>query len=165
MNDTVLIRTSLFQKHLDLGAKMVEYSFYEMPVSYAGLKIEHQAVREDVGMFDVSHMGEFLVTGADAALFLDKLLVNSIAQAPVGKAVYSPMCASDGGVVDDLIVYRTGDETFLVCVNAGNIEKDFGWFLKQSARWSLDVQIEDHSDDYRPSGAQVDRKTNATHGS
>ena len=143
-----ILHIPLHDFHAEQGARFVNFGGWNMPVQYTSILEEHKAVRTAAGLFDVSHMGEFLVTGVDAALFLDKLLVNSIAKAPVGKAVYSPMCASDGGVVDDLIVYRTGDETFLVCVNAGNIEKDFGWFLKQSARWSLDVQIEDHSDDY-----------------
>lgn len=119
-----------------------------MPVQYTSILDEHKAVRTAAGLFDVSHMGEFHVHGADAALFLDRLVVNAIRKAPIGKAIYSPMCMSDGGVVDDLIIYRTGDEAFLVCVNASNIEKDFGWFLKQADRWNLDVEIEDHSDAY-----------------
>lgn len=105
-------------------------------------------MREAAGLFDVSHMGEFFVQGPQAELFLDKLVVNRIAGMSVGKAVYSPMCASDGGVVDDLIVYRTADDAFLVCVNASNIEKDFGWFLKQAERWELELTIEDQSADY-----------------
>ncbi|WP_162051290.1 glycine cleavage system aminomethyltransferase GcvT, partial [Lentimonas sp. CC8] len=130
------------------GARFVNFGGWNMPVQYTSILEEHKAVRTAAGLFDVSHMGEFIVIGADAALFLDKLVVNRISNAAIGKAVYSPMCASDGGVVDDLIVYRTSAEGFLVCVNAGNIEKDFGWFLKQAARWELDVQIEDRSDEY-----------------
>lgn len=134
--------------HAAHGARFVPFGGWNMPVQYTSILEEHKAVREAAGLFDVSHMGEFTVEGPDAALFLDRLLVNAIAKAPVGKAVYSPMCQSDGGVVDDLIVYRTGDESFLVCVNASNIEKDFGWFLKQASRWGLDVDIQDVSDDY-----------------
>lgn len=119
-----------------------------MPVQYTSILQEHKAVREAAGLFDVSHMGEFHVEGSDAALFLDRLVVNAVVSAPVGKAVYSPMCNSEGTVVDDLIVYRTAEDVFLVCVNAGNIEKDFGWFLKQADRWGLDVEIEDHSEAY-----------------
>jgi aminomethyltransferase len=145
---TDILQIPLHDFHAEQGARFVNFGGWNMPVQYTSILEEHKAVRTAAGLFDVSHMGEFLVIGADAALFLDKLLVNSICKAAIGKAVYSPMCASDGGVVDDLIVYRTGEETFLVCVNAGNIEKDFGWFLKQAARWELDVQIEDHSDDY-----------------
>lgn len=143
-----ILQIPLHDFHAEQGARFVNFGGWNMPVQYTSILEEHKAVRTAAGLFDVSHMGEFHVTGADAALFLDKLLVNSIAKAPVGKAVYSPMCASNGGVVDDLIVYRTGEETFMVCVNAGNIEKDFGWFLKQAERWGLDVQIEDHSEDY-----------------
>ena len=119
-----------------------------MPVQYSSILEEHKAVRDAAGLFDVSHMGEFLVQGPEAELFLDRLVVNRIAAMAVGKAVYSPMCASDGGVVDDLIVYRTADDAFLVCVNASNIEKDFGWFLKQTERWELEVKIDDQSAHY-----------------
>ncbi len=143
-----ILQIPLHHFHAEQGARFVNFGGWNMPVQYTSILEEHKAVRTAAGLFDVSHMGEFLVTGADAALFLDKLVVNRICNAAIGKAVYSPMCASDGGVVDDLIVYRTGDETFLVCVNAGNIEKDFGWFLKQAARWGLDVQIEDRSEEY-----------------
>lgn len=143
-----ILHIPLHDFHAEQGARFVNFGGWNMPVQYTSILEEHKAVRTAAGLFDVSHMGEFLVAGPDAALFLDKLLVNQICNAPIGKAVYSPMCASDGGVVDDLIVYRTGADTFLVCVNAGNIEKDFGWFLKQAARWELDVQIEDHSEEY-----------------
>lgn len=119
-----------------------------MPVQYSSILEEHKAVRNAAGLFDVSHMGEFHVFGPDAARFLDLLLVNAIADAPIGKAIYSPMCMSDGGVVDDLIVYRIGAESFLVCVNAGNIEKDFGWFHKKAENWAFEVEIEDHSEKY-----------------
>lgn len=143
-----ILQIPLHDFHAEQGARFVNFGGWNMPVQYSSILEEHKAVRNAAGLFDVSHMGEFLVSGPEAALFLDRLLVNAVLNAPVGKAVYSPMCASDGGVVDDLIVYRTAAEEFLVCVNAGNIEKDFGWFLKQAARWGLDVQIEDHSDDY-----------------
>lgn len=119
-----------------------------MPVQYTSILEEHQAVRNDAGLFDVSHMGEFLVTGKDGGPFLDRLLVNRISGAPAGKAIYSPMCKEDGTVVDDLIVYCISDTEFLVCVNAGNIDKDFAWFSDQAAAWQLEVEIEDHSDKY-----------------
>lgn len=134
--------------HAANGARFVAFGGWNMPVQYSGILDEHKAVRNAAGLFDVSHMGEFQVTGGEAATFLDRLVTNAVADAPVGKAVYSPMCAPDGGVVDDLILYRRGEEDFLVCVNAGNIEKDFGWFVKQAQRWGLDAQVEDQSDDY-----------------
>ncbi len=144
-NDLKIPLHSFHEKH---GARFVPFGGWLMPVQYSGILDEHRAVRETAGLFDVSHMGEFIVTGADSSLFLDKLLVNRIAGTKIGKAVYSPMCNSSGGVIDDLIVYRTSEEGYLVCVNAGNIEKDFGWFLKQAKRWNLDVLIEDQSDDF-----------------
>ena len=134
--------------HAQHGARFVPFGGWNMPVQYTSILEEHTAVREAAGLFDVSHMGEFHVFGPDAAAFLDKLVVNAIAKAPIGKAVYSPMCLREGGVVDDLIVYRTGEEDFLVCVNASNIEKDYGWFHKQAERWGMEVTIEDHSADY-----------------
>ena len=134
--------------HARHGARFVPFGGWNMPVQYTSILDEHTAVREAAGLFDVSHMGEFHVYGHDAATFLDKLVVNAVDRAPVGKAVYSPMCLREGGVVDDLIVYRTDTDEFLVCVNASNIEKDYGWFHKQAERWNLDVEIEDHSEDY-----------------
>jgi len=145
---TDLIQIPLHAFHDARGARFVPFGGWNMPVQYTKILDEHRAVRESAGLFDVSHMGEFFVSGPDAALFLDKLVTNRVLDLPVGKAVYSPMCAGDGGVVDDLIVYRTGAEDFLVCVNASNIEKDFGWFLKQASRWKLNVEVEDHSDAY-----------------
>ena len=142
------LRIPLHDFHAQQGARFVAFGGWNMPVQYTSILEEHKAVRNAVGLFDVSHMGEFHVFGSDAALFLDRLVVNAVANAPVGKAVYSPMCNSDGTVVDDLIIYRKASDEFLVCVNASNIEKDFGWFLKQAERWRLEVEIEDHSDEY-----------------
>lgn len=143
-----MLEIPLHNFHAEQGARFVNFGGWNMPVQYTSILEEHKAVRTTAGLFDVSHMGEFHVHGLDAAIFLDRLVVNAVRKAPVGKAIYSPMCMSDGGVVDDLIIYRTGDEDFLVCVNASNIEKDFGWFLKQAERWGLEVEIEDHSDEY-----------------
>ena len=142
------LRIPLHDFHAQQGARFVAFGGWNMPVQYTSILEEHKAVRNAVGLFDVSHMGEFHVFGSEAALFLDRLVVNAVANAPVGKAVYSPMCNSDGTVVDDLIIYRKANDDFLVCVNASNIEKDFGWFLKQAERWRLEVEIEDHSDEY-----------------
>ena len=142
------LQIPLHDFHSQQGARFVAFGGWNMPVQYTSILEEHKAVRNAVGLFDVSHMGEFHVFGSEAALFLDRLVVNAVANAPVGKAVYSPMCNSDGTVVDDLIIYRKANDDFLVCVNASNIEKDFGWFLKQAERWRLEVEIEDHSDEY-----------------
>ncbi|MGB0334518.1 MAG: glycine cleavage system aminomethyltransferase GcvT [Opitutales bacterium] len=143
-----VLQLPLHDFHAAQGARFVAFGGWNMPVQYTSILEEHKAVREAAGLFDVSHMGEFYVSGSDAAVFLDRLLVNAIAEAPIGKAIYSPMCKSDGTVVDDLIVYRIREDEFLVCVNASNIEKDFGWFLKQAERWGLEVDVEDRSDEY-----------------
>jgi len=143
-----MLKIPLHNFHAEQGARFVNFGGWNMPVQYTSILEEHKAVRTAAGLFDVSHMGEFHVEGAEAALFLDRLVVNAVRNAPVGKAIYSPMCMSNGGVIDDLIIYRIHEDAFLVCVNASNIEKDFGWFLKQAERWKLAVNIEDHSDEY-----------------
>lgn len=134
--------------HAKYGARFVNFGGWNMPVQYTSILEEHQAVRRAAGLFDVSHMGEFQVRGTDAGAFLDRLLVNAIAAAPAGKAVYSPMCAEDGTVVDDLIVYCIAANDYLVCVNAGNIEKDLAWFQRKAAEWELDVEILNRSEDF-----------------
>lgn len=138
-------RIPLHDFHAAHGARFVDFGGWDMPVQYSSILDEHRAVRESAGLFDVSHMGEFVVSGPDAAGFLDHLLTNRISPAKVGKAVYSPMCAEDGGVIDDLIVYRTGDNCFLLCVNAGNIDEDLAWIAMQADQWSTSVLVEDQS--------------------
>lgn len=134
--------------HAKHGARFVNFGGWNMPVQYSSILEEHKAVRQAAGLFDVSHMGEFKVRGRQAGEFLDRLLVNQIASAPAGKAVYSPMCTEDGTVVDDLIVYCIAPDDFLVCVNAGNIAKDFAWFQAKAQAWPLELSIEDHSSRY-----------------
>lgn len=119
-----------------------------MPVQYTSILEEHKAVRSAAGIFDVSHMGEFFVSGADAAIFLDRLVTNRVSKVKTGKAVYSPMCTEDGTVVDDLIIYRLDENEFLGCVNAGNIEKDYDWFQQQADSWSYEVVIQNDSASY-----------------
>lgn len=140
------LRTSLYDFHSTAGARFVEFGGWEMPVSYTSIIEEHRAVREAAGLFDVSHMGEFSVTGTEAEAFLDNLVTNKIAGTAVGRAVYSPMCEPSGGVVDDLIVYRTDEESFLVCVNASNTAKDWAWFNEQVG--DFDCRLEDKSADF-----------------
>ncbi len=134
--------------HAQHGARFVNFGGWNMPVQYSSILEEHQAVRQAAGFFDVSHMGEFQVKGPDAGPYLDRLLVNRVAGSAPGKAIYSPMCAEDGTVIDDLLVYCIDEFEFLVCVNAGNIAKDFTWFQRKSAEWELDVTVENHSDRY-----------------
>lgn len=135
--------TSLYETHVRLGAKMVPFAGFNMPVSYAGIKAEHQAVREALGMFDVSHMGEFLVKGENALDFLQYVTTNDVAKLEDGKVQYSCMPNGEGGIVDDLLVYRMHAEKYLLVVNASNMEKDWNWLQKQN-KWG--VQMEDLSD-------------------
>lgn len=118
-------RTPLFDVHVSLGAKMVPFAGFEMPVQYSGLTQEHFAVRESVGMFDVSHMGQFFVEGKDAKELLQKVTTNNLDLIENGKAQYTCLPNAEGGIIDDLIVYKMNDEKYFVVVNASNIEKDF----------------------------------------
>ncbi|MCR9153652.1 MAG: glycine cleavage system aminomethyltransferase GcvT [Bacteroidetes bacterium] len=137
----------LDQVHQDLGGKMVDFAGYNMPVQYEGLKVEHLHVREKVGVFDVSHMGEFFVSGPGALEFLQKTTSNDVSKLVAGKIQYSCMPNNDGGIVDDLLVYCLGEEEYLLVVNASNIEKDYNWLDQhrpetvtldnQSDAWSL----------------------------
>jgi len=113
--------------HRQLGAKLVPFGGYEMPVQYTGIIEEHKAVRGSVGVFDVSHMGEFTVSGTNALEYLQKMTVNDVAKLKVGEAQYSALCNDDAGIIDDLLVYRLGEERFMTVVNAANIDKDFTW--------------------------------------
>jgi aminomethyltransferase len=122
-----LFRTHLYDEHVKLGAKIVPFAGWEMPVQYTSVKDEVIAVRKNVGVFDVSHMGEFFIEGKEAEAFADYLVTNDILSAPTGKAIYSPLCREDGTVVDDLIVYKLAPGKVMICVNASNIEKDFNW--------------------------------------
>ncbi|MBA4304527.1 MAG: glycine cleavage system protein T [Sphingobacteriaceae bacterium] len=135
--------TSLYDVHVRLGAKMVPFAGFNMPVSYTGIKAEHQAVREALGMFDVSHMGEFLVKGEQALDFLQYVTSNDVAKLEDGKVQYSCLPNGEGGIVDDLLVYRMNAEKYLLVVNASNMEKDWNWLQKQN-KWG--VQLEDLSD-------------------
>lgn len=138
-----LSRTPLFDFHHALGARLVPFAGWEMPVSYSGIIEEHLAVRQRCGFFDVCHMGEFEVLGPQAEALLDHALTNRIAGTPPGKAVYSPMCTADGGTVDDLIVYRRGEADFLLVVNASNAAKDFAHL--QALAENFDAELRDIS--------------------
>lgn len=120
-------KTPLYEKHLALNGKMIEFGGWLLPVEYTGIIEEHRQVREAAGLFDVSHMGEILVRGKDAGAFLQQILTNDLSKAPDGKVIYSPMCYEGGGVVDDLLVYKYADDHYLLVVNAANTGKDFDW--------------------------------------
>ena len=122
-------RTVLFAEHQKLGARMTNFAGFEMPVQYSGIIEEHMAVRTSAGVFDLSHMGEFELSGPHALELLERALTNSAARLREGQAQYTLLCAPDGGTIDDLIVYRLGAERFMLCVNASNIEADREWLL------------------------------------
>ncbi len=144
MNES-LKRTPLHDEHVALGGKMVPFAGYEMPVQYpSGITAEHRAVRSAAGLFDVSHMGEFIVRGPQALELLQHVTVNDVSKIAVGQAQYSAMCRESGGVIDDLLVYRFADR-FMVVVNASNHAKDLAWIREQGAAFDADVQ--DRSDD------------------
>ncbi|MEO7001190.1 MAG: glycine cleavage system aminomethyltransferase GcvT [Ktedonobacterales bacterium] len=127
-----LLRTPLFERHKALGARLVEFGGWEMPVQYSGILEEHRAVRERAGLFDVSHMGEFRVTGAGALDFLQRLVPNDVSRLSDHQALYSQILRPDGGTLDDLIIYQLAPARYLVVVNAGTMEKDWAWFTEQA---------------------------------
>ena len=143
---TLALRTPLYQAHLDAGARMVEFAGWDMPVQYKGVLEEHAAVREGCGLFDVSHMGEILVTGPRALEALQRLVTNDLSKCKDGQAQYSALCNEQGGVIDDIIVYKMSAERLFVCVNATGREKDFDWmkghaiegahFAQESDAWA-----------------------------
>src|SRR5881409_1205255 len=133
--DTPLKRTPLFEAHVAAGARMVPFGGWEMPVQYTGIIEEHRTVRSAVGLFDVSHMGEFEVTGAQALTALQVLTTNDVGALEIGQVQYSLLCVPDGGIVDDLTLYRLGAERFMLTVNAANIDKDWAWVTEQSRQF------------------------------
>lgn len=127
-----LKRTPLYETHVALGAKMVPFAGWEMPVQYSGVIPEHRAVRSAVGLFDVSHMGEIFVEGPEAFALLDLLTCNDLSKLEPGRAQYSAFTTPEGGIVDDIIVYMYSRERFLVCVNASNADRDFDWINRHN---------------------------------
>ncbi len=141
-----LKRTPLYEEHMRLGAKMVDFAGWNMPVQYTSILDETKTVRENVGMFDVSHMGEIYVTGPDAIKFVDYIITNDFASIKFGEAVYSPMCNEKGGIIDDLIAFKVDKETAYLVVNAANIDKDFNWIKSQESKFN--VKVENRSDEF-----------------
>ena len=133
-------RTCLYDKHVELGALMSPFGGFEMPIQYAGIAVEHQAVRGKVGLFDVSHMGEVTVRGKDAERYVQHIFTNDIAGAPVGKIYYGMMCYENGGTVDDLLVYKMGENDFFLVINAANIDKDWAWMQQHAKGFDIDLQ-------------------------
>jgi len=137
--------TALTQVHEALGAKMVPFAGFNMPVQYEGVIAEHETVRNAVGVFDVSHMGEFLLSGADALDLIQRVTTNDASTLTIGRAQYSCLPNGKGGIVDDLIVYRIKEEEYLLVVNASNIEKDWNWISSHNTK---NVSMRNLSDDY-----------------
>lgn len=137
--------TALTKVHEEIGAKMVPFAGYSMPVQYKGLKHEHEVVRTAVGVFDVSHMGEFFLRGPKAEELLQKISSNDASKLVVGKAQYSCMPNDKGGIVDDLIIYKTKEDEFLLVVNASNIEKDWEWIKKHN---DVGAEMENASEEW-----------------
>ena len=142
-----LKKTCLYDSHVALGAKMSPFAGFMMPIQYSSITEEHNAVRHTVGMFDVSHMGEIFVSGPDAEKFVNHIFTNEIRSFEPGKVLYGMMLHPDGGVVDDLLVYREFEpDHFLLVVNAANIDKDYEWILAQTAGY--DVKVVNDSDNW-----------------
>jgi len=135
-------RTPLYKKHKGLGAKLVDFAGFEMPMQYAGIIKEHEAVRNSAGLFDVSHMGEFIISGDEAEGYLDYVMINDVVSLQPWQAQYSAMCYEDGGIIDDVVIYRYPDH-FMLVVNAGNKEKDLDWLMAHKPK---NVNILDMSD-------------------
>ena len=137
--------TALTQTHEALGAKMVPFAGFNMPVQYEGVNAEHETVRQSVGVFDVSHMGEFLIEGEHALELIQKVTSNDASKLTIGKAQYSCLPNENGGIVDDLIVYRIKENSYLLVVNASNIEKDWNWIQSKN---NIGAQMRNLSDNY-----------------
>ncbi|HIL56509.1 MAG TPA: glycine cleavage system aminomethyltransferase GcvT, partial [Rhodothermales bacterium] len=146
MSET-LQTTPLHDRHLALGAKMMPFAGFDMPVQYAGILDEHRAVREAAGLFDVSHMGEVAVQGPGALAFLQRLVTNDVSKVADGQAQYTVMCHESGGAVDDLLVYRFAEDDWMLVINASNIEKDLAHIRSLHAASGADCTVTDRSDE------------------
>jgi aminomethyltransferase len=138
-------KTTLYPIHEKAGAKIVEFAGYLMPIQYTSIIAEHKAVRDSVGVFDVSHMGEVFVTGERAQEFVQYITINDAAKLYPGRVQYSAMLYKDGGIVDDLLVYKFADDKFLLVINGSNVEKDFNW-MKENNKFG--ITLENKSDEY-----------------
>ena len=137
---TNLKATPLLDLHKELGAKLVPFAGWNMPIQFAGVLNEHTCVRERVGLFDVSHMGEIEIEGKEAKEFLQFLLSNNVERMFDGSIIYSLMCYETGGVVDDLLVYRFSENHYFLCVNASNSEKDYDWITRHASSFNVNIK-------------------------
>jgi aminomethyltransferase len=140
-------KTNLYEEHQKLDAKLMAYSGWEMPIQYKGIKEEHKAVREKAGIFDVSHMGEVKVKGNQAEDFVQYLVTNDVKSMKENSIVYAMMCYENGGIVDDLLVYKYNKDDFLLVINAANVSKDFDWMKKVKEEGKFDIELNNISDD------------------
>ena len=138
-------RTPLYEKHLEYNGKIIDFGGWELPVEYSGILQEHEAVRNKAGLFDVSHMGEILVIGKDAEKFVQNIVTNDISTMENNQIYYSLMCYEDGGIVDDLLIYKYNTEKYFLVVNASNSDKDFEWLVINN---NYDIKIENVSSKY-----------------
>ena len=139
-------RTCLYDRHVKQGALISPFGGFDMPIQYTNITEEHQAVRQHCGVFDVSHMGEVTVEGSDAERWVNHIFTNDVTGAPVGKVFYGMMLYEDGGTVDDLLVYKMGEQRYFIVINAANIDKDWAW-MRQNAE-GFDIDLRNRSDDY-----------------
>ncbi len=147
----MLKRTALFEEHVRLGGRMVDFGGWELPVQYSGVIDEHVTCRTTAGIFDVSHMGEVHVEGKDAEAFLNYLVTNNVAKLKIEQAMYTPMCNEEGGIVDDLLIYRRSQDRFLLVINASNTDKDYAWITKVASEFKKrhpDLHISNESANY-----------------
>ena len=138
-------KTPLYEAHQEHGAKLVDFAGWSMPLQYSGVIDEYHAVRQQAGLFDVSHMGRLLCTGDGAINFLQLVTTNDVGKLSVGQAQYSMVCNPEGGIKDDVFVYRTGSDEYLICVNASNREKIFQWFSEQPSKRNNPFELRDRS--------------------
>ena len=138
-------KTALYERHLEAGAKMVEFTGWLMPLQYAGVLKEHAAVRQRAGIFDVSHMGEVLIEGDGAERFVNRLVTNDVSRMKTGQVLYTVICKEDGGLLDDLLIYRLEESRFMLVVNASNAEKDFNWITSHA---DSSVEVRDAGGDF-----------------
>lgn len=142
---TELKQTPLFDSYAKYGGKTIDFGGWNLPVQFSSIKAEHEAVRTKAGLFDVSHMGEIFVEGSESLAYLQKLVTNDVSKVAINQTQYTTMCYEDGGVVDDLLIYRLEENRYLLVVNAANIEKDFEWMKKQAFG---DVKITNRSAEF-----------------
>ena len=139
-------RTCLYDEHVKLGALISPFGGFDMPIQYSSIQEEHEAVRNNCGVFDVSHMGEVTVSGKDAERWVNHIFTNDVTGAPIHKIYYGMMCYDHGGTVDDLLVYKMDDNQFFIVINAANIDKDWQWMQQHTA--GFDIQLDNRSDYY-----------------